>query len=83
MTTNYNCDGGYCARPDGETRVYPLGSGGNLILCETCFAWENRYRASRGGERAGWPAVAWDTAERYPEKNEAESATVPPSPEAF
>lgn len=40
---NPNCDGGRCKSATGEVRVYPLGGGGNLILCATCWAYENRY----------------------------------------
>ncbi len=62
---NYNCDNDKCTSPDGEVRVYPLGSGGNLLLCRACWAYENNYRASRGGERADWPLLNWEKAEVY------------------
>ena len=69
MRKNYNCDGDQCREPTGEVRVYPLGSGGNLILCHACFAHENKYRHVRGvhyGRPEEWPQVDWSTAERYP-----------------
>ena len=71
MATNYNCDGGTmnrCTAPDSEVRVYPLGSGGNLILCHACWAYENRQRHLRGvhyGRPNEWPQVNWSTAEVY------------------
>lgn len=33
-----------------ETRIYPIGGGGNLILCWKCFVKENRYNYERGRE---------------------------------
>ena len=65
MPVNWNCDGGTAHSTNPEVRVYPLGAGGNLILCRLCWDHENKYRAGRGGERAGWPQVAWTTAEVY------------------
>ena len=65
MSINWNCDG---AEPHtrGEVRVYPLGSGGNLILCKTCFDRENRYRAIRTRETSqDWPQHEWQDAEIY------------------
>jgi len=69
-TKNWNCDGARCTDANGETRMFPLGGGANLILCSACFAYENRYRARRGGERYGFPAINWVTAKRYPETSE-------------
>ena len=66
-TKNYMCDGGCCTEPHGEVRVYPLGGGANLILCEACFAHENTYRTYMR-ERyptACYPDVPWVTAEVY------------------
>lgn len=65
---NYNCDGsGPHSR--GEVRVYPLGSGGNLILCVSCWVRENKYRFERGKETNAdlWPQENWDTAKKYGE----------------
>lgn len=64
---DYECDG---AGPHtgSETRVYPLGAGGNLIICRSCWERENRYRIERGRETKnpeGWPAVQWATAVPY------------------
>jgi hypothetical protein len=67
---NWNCDGDQCTDPKGETRVYPLGSGGNLILCLSCFAHENKARHLKGryyGRPEEWPQVNWADAKRYPE----------------
>lgn len=63
----YCCGSGPHGGPD-EVRVYPLGSGGNLILCQLCFAHENRYRFERGRETGApenWPQVSWGTAKVY------------------
>lgn len=73
MNKNPNCDGGHCREATGEVRVYPLGAGGNLILCSACFANENRYRMSRQRgywaddkrAEANWPMVDWSDAEVY------------------
>ncbi len=57
---NPNCDGSHCRSETGEVRVYPLGGGGNLILCHACFAHENRYRFERARETKNpddWPQV--------------------------
>lgn len=62
---NYGCDGAHCVIPNGETRLYPLGGGANLILCRACWAHENAYRASRGGQRSDFPLILWDTAPIY------------------
>ena len=59
---NWNCDGDHCTDPYSEVRVYPLGSGGNLILCQACAAHENAYRYQRGkdtGRPKDWPQVNW------------------------
>lgn len=69
MNLNPNCCGGHCRSTQGEVRVYPLGAGGNLILCAACWSHENRYRAERGRETRepqNWPQVEWATAEQYP-----------------
>lgn len=68
MNRNPNCCGGHCREERGEVRVYPLGAGGNLILCHACWAHENRYRFNRAletGESTRWPQVDWNTAEVY------------------
>jgi hypothetical protein len=57
---NPNCDGGHCTTAIGEVRVYPLGGGGNLILCHSCWAHENRYRFAKH-----WPQLNWHTAKQY------------------
>jgi hypothetical protein len=70
MTHNPNCDGGHCRNEFSDVRVYPLGGGGNLILCEACFHAENEYRKYRGKETGApenWPIIAWATAEPYPD----------------
>lgn len=69
MPHNPNCDGSHCQHAAGEVRVFPLGGGGNLILCAACFAHENAYRRQRGRETRepeNWPAVDWSTATTYP-----------------
>lgn len=68
---NTNCDGSHCRTTYGPVKLYPLGAGGNLILCQGCFAHENRYRLERGAETGqpdNWPTVAWSTARIYPEE---------------
>lgn len=63
-----HCDG---AGPHGGpdvVRLYPLGGGGNLILCECCAARENRYRRERGRETGApenWPQINWHECEHY------------------
>lgn len=80
MNKNPNCCGGHCREATGEVRVYPLGAGGNLILCRACWAHENNYRCERqynymqGSKyysddkkraEANWPLADWHTAEVY------------------
>jgi hypothetical protein len=65
---NPNCDGDHCHFEKGAVRVYPLGAGGNLILCRSCWTHENGYRYDRGvetGEPENWPQVMWDSSEIY------------------
>lgn len=68
MTHNPNCDGSHCRMENGAVKIYPLGGGGNLILCLACFAHENRFRYMRGAETkepSNWPQVDWGCAEVY------------------
>ena len=63
MPYNPNCDGGTAHSTNPEVRVYPLGAGGNLILCRLCWDHENKYRHSRGvelGNHEDWPLIPWD-----------------------
>ena len=62
---NPNCDGDHCHFEKGGVRVYPLGAGGNLILCRSCWTHENAYRLSRGGERNDFPLIRWEASEVY------------------
>ena len=65
---NAMCCGSHCASDSGEVRMYPLGGGGNLILCRACFAHENRYRQERARETQAlenFPLWDWDKAEIY------------------
>ena len=76
MSKNQNCDGAHC--PDinetyqpQEVRVYPIGGGGNLILCHACWAHENQYNFNRGKETRcpeNFPQHDWATAKTYPEE---------------
>jgi hypothetical protein len=68
MNRNPNCCGSHCQAKHGEVRVYPLGAGGNLILCFACWAHENRFRHASGlryGRPEDFPQVNWNTAEIY------------------
>jgi hypothetical protein len=65
---NNNCDGSHCREATGQVRLYPLGGGGNLILCHACWAHENRYRYERGREMKApenFPQQNWEAAEVY------------------
>jgi hypothetical protein len=71
MTQNPNCSGGHCRSETGPVKVYPLGGGGNLILCRACWAHENDYRRQRGLDTRApenFPVLDWDGAELYGEK---------------
>jgi hypothetical protein len=52
-------------------RVYPIGAGGNLILCRACFDHENAYNRERERQerrpRGHWPSVEWERAKVYPD----------------
>jgi len=68
MNLNPNCCGGHCWFDKGEVRVYPIGAGGNLILCRACWNHENAYNRWRGretGRPENWPVRNWDEAEVY------------------
>lgn len=65
---NWYCDKDKCTDPNGEVRVYPIGGGGNMILCHACWTDENRYRFNRGKETKqpeNWPQLDWAKAEVY------------------
>ena len=73
MPKNWNCDKTKCTEGHGEVRVYPLGSGGNLILCHACWAHENRSRHLKGvhyGRPEEWPQLDWAKAEVYCNKGD-------------
>lgn len=60
---NPNCDGDWCENADGETRLYPLGGGANLILCKSCWEHENTYRREQGlkyRRPEDWPERNWE-----------------------
>ena len=68
-TKNWNCDGDKCKTPDGPVKVYPIGGGGNLILCHACWGHENKSRYLKGrryGRPEEWPQLNWAEAEAYP-----------------
>ena len=72
MSLNPMCDGTHCKMEDGEVKLYPVGGGGNLILCVVCWANENRHNFNRGQEQSNpedWPQHNWFHAETY-ESNE-------------
>jgi hypothetical protein len=74
MPNNWNCDGGTAHSSNPEVRVYPLGGGGNLILCRLCWDHENKWRAQRTkevGDKTAWPQVDWNTAEVYSNQERA------------
>jgi hypothetical protein len=65
---NPNCDGCVCKTETGEVRVYPIGGGSNLILCQACWAHENRYNYERGQEvrdHTNFPQRNWFASEVY------------------
>lgn len=59
-----NCDGGGPHSGLREVRTYPLGGGANLILCQACFARENRFRRDKGDPEK-WPQVDFSQSEIY------------------
>ena len=68
MAHNWNCDNDKCRDADGPVRLYPLSGGANLILCEACFAHENKYWFNcdkETGLQENWPQVDWATAQPY------------------
>src|SRR5437660_8710823 len=74
-----NCDGSGPHSGPLEIRVYPLGAGGNLLLCQGCWKRENEYRRGRGiitGNRANWPQVDYATAEIYTQDMPQPEATM-------
>jgi hypothetical protein len=67
---NPMCDGSHCRSDSGPVKVYPLGGGGNLILCRACFNHENAYRLIKGDKyksQENWPLIDWSEAKPYPE----------------
>jgi len=71
---NWNCDGNARNRcTDGEIRVYPIGGGGNMLYCQNCFAYENKYNAYRVKtdkvDPENFKQVNWATAKVYRNAN--------------
>ena len=50
MSNNPMCDGSRCSKDNGEVRIYPTGGGGNMILCYSCWVYENKFNYRRGVE---------------------------------
>ena len=44
---NPNCDHNRCTSPNGEVRLFPIGGGGNMILCRACYRIEFVYLIER------------------------------------
>lgn len=44
---NPNCDHNRCTFFDSEVRLFPIGSGGNMILCRACYRHEVDYLMER------------------------------------
>jgi hypothetical protein len=44
---NPNCDGDHCRKEIGEVRLLPIGGDGNIIVCQSCYAHEMKYRRNR------------------------------------
>jgi len=68
MGRNNMCDGSHCNKETGEVKLYPLGGGGNLILCGVCWAHENKYNYNRGretGRPEDFPQHDWYKAKVY------------------
>lgn len=64
---NANCDGEHC-RYQGEVRLLPMGSDGNLILCAACHAHEIAWRRERNRELspdARYDLPKWASLEVY------------------
>ncbi len=66
---NPNCDGDHCTLNDGPVRVLPYGgSGGNGILCRSCFDHEMAWRRERNQELeqfAQFDLPLWSTLKVY------------------
>jgi hypothetical protein len=64
---NPMCDGNHCRYEHGEVRVYPLGAGGNLILCYYCVEMENAFRYQQGKryDPKDWPQHNWSDCKVY------------------
>lgn len=70
---NWNCDNDKCRDAKGETRLYPIGGGANMILCPACWAYENRYRLEHGiatRNPEAFPEHDWAKAEVYKKAGE-------------
>lgn len=63
MSLQNNCDGGGPHR-SGEVRVYPIGGGGNLILCQACYGHEVGFEMDRQRDQ-GVPNSQWVTPPKW------------------
>jgi len=60
-----SCDGGdMCnGQTDNETRLLPIGGGGNLILCRECYGVELEFRLNRIMEGVEQDMPTWESLE--------------------
>lgn len=59
-TKNPNCDKDKCLSENGEVRVLPIGSDGNLILCRACFNHEIAWRHWRNRNNKMFETPNWE-----------------------
>lgn len=69
MNHNNNCDGSHCATSQGDVRILSTGGAGNLILCQSCFDHELRWRRERNKRlsvEAQFSLPSWQSLQVYP-----------------
>lgn len=74
-----HCDGSGPHGGPHEVRTRPIGGSGNVILCRSCWARENRYCYERGRETGApenWPQQAWEAAEVYAKEEKEDTSNV-------
>lgn len=69
MATNDRCDGEGPHSVRLGVRKYPLGGGGNAILCIKCVQRENEFRThmrqQKGAQPGAFPSQPWPTLAIY------------------
>ena len=66
---NVLCEGQNCTEATGEVRLYPIGGGGNMVLCRDCWDAHNAFvieqaNATDAANRKNFKTLDWEAGKR-------------------